>query len=282
MKRKWRWLVFGLMTFATVSVAEDVPSDEAGFTDFVASRLRTRLSEAEVSVKGPLTIGIAGLQLNLDRVFNFCHANADRCTAQIENLVSGAMETYQSQHAPPEKEAVRLVVRTTEYVDGARSAPEGTKGIEMQARPFIEGLYVLPVIDNPRTVRYLRQSDNEKLGLSADQVFELGLANLKQELPPLMSVAKVAGRKQVGNMVGSFYYPSRMLLVDSWAPLAQAQGGVLIVAIPATDAVFYIGEDTPVAIDALRTLTRMVLARAPTKLSGDLYRWRAAGWEKVP
>ena len=71
-----------------------------------------------------------------------------------------------------------------------------------------------------------------------------------------------------------------MILLDSWAPLAAAQGGVLIVAIPATDAVFYVGEDTPKAIDALRTLTKMVLARAPGKLSGNLYRWRASGWER--
>jgi len=112
-------------------------------------------------------------------------------------------------------------------------------------------------------------------------VFELGLANVREELPPLMSVAKVAGQGQIGNMVDSVYNPSRMILLDSWAPLAAAQGGVLIVAIPATDAVFYVGEDTPKAIDALRTLTKMVLARAPGKLSGNLYRWRASGWERV-
>lgn len=123
--------------------------------------------------------------------------------------------------------------------------------------------------------------DTAKLGLTADEVFELGLANVREELPPLMSVAKVAEQGQIGNMVGSVYNPSRMILLDSWAPLAAAQGGVLIVAIPATDAVFYVGEDTPKAIDALRTLTKMVLARAPGKLSGNLYRWRASGWERV-
>jgi hypothetical protein len=73
-----------------------------------------------------------------------------------------------------------------------------------------------------------------------------------------------------------------MILLDTWAPLADAQGGVLIVTVPATDAVFYVGEDTPKAIDALRTLNKMVLARAPGKLPADLYRWWASGWERVP
>ena len=66
-----------------------------------------------------------------------------------------------------------------------------------------------------------------------------------------------------------------------WAPLAAAQNGTLIVAVPATDAVFYIGEDTPAAIDALRTLARNVFSRAPNRLTETLLRWSDAGWEVV-
>jgi hypothetical protein len=264
------------------AVAEDVPRDESGFTNFVASQLRGQVNDVEVVVKGPLTLGLAGLQLNLDRIFTFCHGNGDRCSAEVDNYVKGAAETYRSQHAAPTKEAVRLVLRTAQYVDTVRSAASGSQSMQMQPRPFVEGLYVLPVIDNPRTVRMLGEKDNATLGLTADEVFNLGRENVRQELPALMSVAKVAGHGQVGQMIGSVYNPSRMILLDTWAPLAEAQGGVLIVAIPATDAVFYVGEDTPSAIDALRTLTKMVLARAPGKLSGDLYRWRGSGWERVP
>jgi hypothetical protein len=273
--------VFALTALLAVAVAEDVPRDEAGFTDFVAAELRKQLSDTEIVVKGPLTLGLGDLQANLDRIFNFCRANPDGCTAQIDNYAKGTAEAYRDQHAPPTKEAVRLVVRTSEYVDGVRAAAKGPKPMQMQPRPLVEGLYVLPVIDNPRTVRLLGESDNAKLGLSADEIFDLGVANLKAELAPLMDVAKVAVPGSIGQLVGNVYNPSRMILLDSWAPLAKAQGGVLIVAIPATDAVFYVGEDKPAAIDALRTLTKTVMARAPSKLSGDLYRWRASGWEKV-
>jgi uncharacterized protein YtpQ (UPF0354 family) len=269
------------VALVSVALAQEVPREEVGFTDFVAAQLRKQLSDAEIVVKGPLTLSVGELQLNLDRIFTFCRTNRDRCLAEIDNYVRGATETYRTQHSPPTKEAVRLVVRTAEYVDIVRSMPPGSKPVQMQLHSFVAGLFILRVIDSTRTIRLLGESDNTKLGLSADEVYELGIANLRKDLPPLMDVAKVAGHGQIGQLIGNIYNPSRLVLLDSWAPLAQAQGGVLIVAVPATDAVFYVGEDTRTAIEALRTLTKNLLSQVPNKLSGNLYRWRASGWELV-
>ena len=279
---KRRSVVFAaLVGLLSAAIAEEVPRDVSAFTDAVAVELRQQVGEASVIVKGPLTLGLGDLQLNLDRIFSFCRGNAAGCRAQVDNYVRGAAETYRTVTAPPNKSSVRLVVRTSEYIETLRSTPTGTKPIAIQPRPFADGLSVLPVLDSPRTVRYLSESDNAKLDMTADEVYQLGLANLSGELRPLMEVAKVAKRGQIGELTGNVYDPSRLILLDSWAPLAEAQGGVLIVAIPATDAVFYVGEDTPKAIDALRTLAKTVWARAPAKLSGNLYRWRASGWERV-
>jgi len=266
----------------TVAVAEEVPRDVSAFTEAVAVELRQQVGEASVIVKGPLTLGLGDLQLNLDRIFAFCRGNAAGCRVQVDGYVKGAAETYRNVTTPPSKSSVRLVVRTSEYIETIRSVPEGTKPIEIQPRPFADGLFILPVLDSPRTVRYLAESDNAKLEMTADEIYQLGLTNLANELRPLMEVAKVAKHGQIGELTGNVYDPSRLILLDSWAPLVQAQSGVLIVAIPATDALFYIGEDTPKAIDALHTLSKIVLARAPAKLSGNLYRWRATGWERVP
>ena len=266
----------------TVAVAEEVPRDVSAFTEAVAVELRQQVGEASVIVKGPLTLGLGDLQLNLDRIFAFCRGNAAGCRVQVDGYVKGAAETYRNVTTPPSKSSVRLVVRTSEYIETIRSVPEGTKPIEIQPRPFADGLFILPVLDSPRTVRYLAESDNAKLEMTADEIYQLGLTNLAKELRPLMEVAKVAKHGQIGELTGNVYDPSRLILLDSWVPLVQAQSGVLIVAIPATDALFYIGEDTPKAIDALHTLSKIVLARAPAKLSGNLYRWRATGWERVP
>jgi hypothetical protein len=70
-------------------------------------------------------------------------------------------------------------------------------------------------------------------------------------------------------------------MFESWSPLAKAQGGKLIVAAPATDTVLYISDETPIAIDALRTLANSVSARAPNRLSGELLRWTPKQWEVV-
>lgn len=273
--------IASLFIFTGLVHAEKVPRDVSAFTEGVAAELRQQVGEAKVTVMGPLTLGLGELQLNLDRIFAFCRGNAAGCRSQVDNYVQGAAETYRTVTAAPNKSSVRLVLRTSEYIDTLRSVPKGAKPIAIQPRPFADGLMVLPVLDSPRTVRYLSEPDNAKLEMSVDEVYQLGVANLSGELRPLMEVAKVAKHGQIGELTGNVYDPSRLILLDSWAPLAEAQGGVLIVAIPATDAVFYVGEDTPTAIDALRTLAKTVLARAPAKLSSDLYRWRASGWERV-
>jgi hypothetical protein len=178
---------------------------------------------------------------------------------------------------------VRVVLRTSQYVQAVQgSAGGGGTPTQIQPRPFADGLVALPVLDTPRTLRMLGSKDNERMGLSEQQVFDLGLQNLRSTLKPLMDVAKVAGPGQIGQLVGDTFHPSRLLLHDSWVPLAKAQGGVLIAAIPATDVVLYIGEDTPTAIDALRALANSVQARAPNRLSTSLLRWGDAGWTVLP
>jgi uncharacterized protein YtpQ (UPF0354 family) len=150
------------------------------------------------------------------------------------------------------------------------------------ARPFAGGLVVMPMLDLPRTIRALTEEDRAVLGLTTNEVHEVAAANLRKSLKALMQVATPVGRGQIGHLTGDVYQPSRLALHDSWTPLAQAQGGVLIVAAPATDVVFYIADDSAVAIDALRTLVKNILGRAPNKLTSLLLRWTPAGWQIVP
>ena len=96
-----------------------------------------------------------------------------------------------------------------------------------------------------------------------------------------MQVAKVAQPGQIGHLSGDLYHSSRLALHESWSPLAKAQGGVLIVAAPATDTVLYLSEDTPPAIGALRTLAQKVMRGAPNPLSSELLRWTPKRWEVV-
>lgn len=273
-------LALGLALLSPAAQAQAVPLDEAAFTEHVATLLRQEVGDAAVVVKAPLTLGLGELQANLDRVFAFCQREKGTCQAELQRYVKGAAEAHRERTQPPQRQAMMLVVRTAQYAEAAR-ASLGAKA-ELQPRPFVPGLVSLPVLDSPRTLRMLGPKDNLQLGLTEAEVHELALANLRATLKPLMDVAKVAQAGQIGQLIGDSFGPSRLLLHDTWAPLAKAQGGTLIVALPATDALFYIGEDTPVAIEALRALTRNVLQRAPNRLSDLLLRWTDSGWMPLP
>jgi hypothetical protein len=67
----------------------------------------------------------------------------------------------------------------------------------------------------------------------------------------------------------------------NWAPLAKAQGGKLVVAAPARDALYYIGDDSRQAVAALKALSRKVRERPPAALSDQLLRWTPTGWERI-
>ena len=266
---------------ATAALAQDVPRDESAFTDYVANALRREVGADAVVVKGPLTLGLGELQAKLDRIFKFCGSGASACQAEIDRYVKGAAQVHRERNAPPTRDAIRVVIRTSQYAQAATAG--GSSGpFELMPRPFLEGLVALPVLDSPRALRMLGPKDASKLGLSEQEAYELGIANLRKELKPLMEVAKVARKGQIGQLVGDSFHPSRLLLTETWAPLAKEQGGVLVAAIPATNAVLYISEDTPIALDALRAVVSNVLARAPNRLSGVLLRWSESGWQVVP
>lgn len=274
-------LCAALLLFAAVCAsasAQDVPKGQAAFTDYVAAQIRSEVKGTKVEVKGPLTLGVGPLQANLDRVFAYCSdsANAKGCRREISSYVKALAQVLNDQNAPMSKEAVRIIVRTSAYVKAGAQ-----QKIELLARPLAGELMMLPALDSPRTIRPLRLEDNERLGLSADEVFKLGLANLRANLKPLMKVANPAQPGQLGYITGDVYHSSRLALHESWSPLARAQGGKLVVGAPANDTVVYVGDDSPMAIEALRLLVRKLMPGSPSPLSGELLRWTPEGWEVV-
>lgn len=278
-----RWLiaavVVGSLLAAGSASAQHVPADEAGFTTFVAARIQAPLRDKQVVVKGPLTLSIGPLQANLDRVYAFCKSNTSGCAKEIETYVGGVVAMASNAKDPPTKAALRIVVRSTDYMRKALRELESASAIP--TRPLADGLVIVPVLDSPRTVKIFNDKHRAALGLTTEQVFDMAIANLRSSLKPLMSVAKPAVPGQFGTLKGDYYATSRLALIDSWAPLAQAQGGVLIVAAPTPDLVVYSSEDSGAALDALRTLARNVAASAPKPLSGALLRWTPKGWQSV-
>jgi uncharacterized protein YtpQ (UPF0354 family) len=265
---------------SNAALSQDIPKSADAFTEYVAGQLRLEVGNAAVAVKGPLTLSIGYLQANLDRIYAYCKRDAAGCAQQISTYVKGVAQVHKDGLEPPTKDAVRIIVRTRAYVTASQAAlPK--QAPKRQLRELAGELVVLPAIDMPRTVRVLNEKDGQTLGLSTNEVFTLGFSNVRKRLKPLMEVAKVVQPGQIGHISGDVYNSSRLALHESWAPLVKAQGGQLVVAVPTTDAVLYVGDNTSVGINALRAFVTTVLARAPNPLSKELFRWTANGWEVV-
>ncbi|MHC2276618.1 uncharacterized protein YtpQ (UPF0354 family) [Bradyrhizobium diazoefficiens] len=259
--------------------AQQTPADEPAFTAFVAERIRAEIRDTPVVIKGPLTLSIGPLQANLDRIYAFCKTNTGACSKEIGTYVSGVVATTSNRNDPPTRAALRVVVRSADYMRQALREVDA-RGPAL-TRPLAEGLVIVPVLDSPRTIRVFNDKDRAALGLTPDQVFDIAIANLRSSMKPLATAAKAVPSGQFGTLKGDYYQTSRLALIDSWAPLAQAQGGVLIVAAPSADLVLYASEDSGAALDALRTLARNVMARAPKPLPAALLRWTPKGWQLV-
>ena len=68
-----------------------------------------------------------------------------------------------------------------------------------------------------------------------------------------------------------------------WAPLAQAQHGTLLIALPAPDIVLYMSNDDAQSLKALADYARKVAADVPNPMApGVLLRWKDGQWEGVP
>ncbi len=268
--------------FAAAALAQEVPLDEGGFTEFAAAKLRAAMPDVSVSVDAPLTLSLSidGLKVHLDRPYDFCKQQAAQCTAALENYARGVAQVVKQSKAPVDRAAVRLMVRSAQYLQRAQ-AMLGKDAPALQVRPLADGLFVVAVLDTPRATRPLDERDLKALGLTTEALMALGRDNLAANLKPLADVAKPVAAGQIGTVRGDVFETGRLAMPESWAALAEAQGGTLLVSAPVGDMVLYISEATPVAIDALHTLSTKAFSSSQYPLSNAVLRWTPGGWQAV-
>ena len=177
---------------------------------------------------------------------------------------------------------MRIAVRSTATADAYR-ANSRTTGLNLQVQPFVDGLVSTVVIDTPNSMRWASSHDLETLKLDPAGLVELARANTHAALQPLASGAQPAPHGKIGAIEDdNAYTASRVLFPSDWAPMAKAQGGVLIVALPSPTTLFYISDDSPATIAALRAFAHERLLQAASPLSDVLLRWSPDGWKRVP
>lgn len=271
------------LSLATAAHAQSVPLDDPGFTDAITEKFRSALPDEHVVLTSPqrLTIGNTGAAVNLARLWQACHANPASCDAQSELFVAGMVKSFKEMNKPPERKQVRLALRSAAAASGLLASSRGT-GLNLQVQPFMDGLVSVVVIDSPSSLRWASSHDLDALQLDAAALRELARGNTHGGLQPLVSVAPPAPKGKIGAIEGGdAYTASRLLFPADWAPLAKAQDGVLIVAVPRSTTLLYVGDDSAASIQALRTLAHDQ-AQGRDTIGDMLLRWTPEGWKTLP
>jgi len=279
-----RVAIAALLCLACTAHAQQVPLTDPGFTDAITEMLRTALPDEHVVPAGPqrVTVGTTGMAVNMGRLWQACQANAAGCDAESARFVAAVSASFKDLNKPPERAQVRLALRSVQTARAFEARGRGT-GMSLQVRPFVQDMVDAVVIDSPRSVRWASNRDADALKTSAAELFDLAGANTHALMQPLMSVAEPAAAGKIGAIDGDdAYTASRLLFPQDWAPLAKAQGGVLVIVAPRPTTLLYVGADDPASIAALREFARERQQRAPDALSTTLLRWTPEGWKPLP
>jgi uncharacterized protein YtpQ (UPF0354 family) len=276
---KYIWLLFSCtLLISTQALAKEIPTNQDAFTEYAAEKIRLELVETPVSVKAPLTLSVGELQANLHRIFSFCNDNKPSCSDELDRFVKGLAQAYKDSNTPPDKNAIRLIIRTTEYLENSLKQIKGS-GSPPISEPFITGFVMMPVLDTPRAIRSLGEKDLKTLNLTQKELFDLGKSNLKSNLKPLTEIAKPVKSGEIGTIFGSIYDVSRVSIQSEWLELANNQNGALLISMPTTDKIIYVSESTPSAIDALRTISKDIMSKSSNPLSNRILKWTPSKWE---
>ena len=266
-----------------------LPEDVDGFTRAVAEKFRAALPQAQVTIEGPLTLMVSppgkpsGTHTNLDRMWKFCQNNADRCVGALDDFVGRMAETATQVAPPPEPAAIRIVVRPTRDLEATllqirQASPDKPMPITGRLSGDMSWMMVL---DMPQAVHSMSAHDLAKLGLTQDQAYVRGLANLAGELKPFAGAAPLPAGGRIGVISGNYYESSRLLLHDAWKDLADRMVGPLLVAVPGANIVLYGDGGWPNMQADLAAAAHRAALQNEKPLSTQLLKWTAAGWEPV-
>src|SRR5579862_90248 len=109
------------MPIGDVSAAS-VPTDPSAMTAYAADAFAKALPQGRVIVKEPLVLSVelppqAPFVVQLHNVFDYCRRDSGRCDAAFRDFVAKSSATAIENAMPIERSQLRLVVRSTAYVD---------------------------------------------------------------------------------------------------------------------------------------------------------------------
>jgi uncharacterized protein YtpQ (UPF0354 family) len=114
-----------------------------------------------------------------------------------------------------------------------------------------------------------------ELGISAEELLPLAIANLRRILPPI-EVEDFGGWSLM--WAGGDYVPSLLLFDDIWNPIADEMEGDLIAVAPVSDSIFFTSSSFPAAVAHIRRRALALEAEGDHVVSSTLLRRIPGGW----
>lgn len=147
-----------------------------------------------------------------------------------------------------------------------------------------EGLIETLVYDLPGSVRTVPPDHPKKWGVGEEELFRIGLENVKAEPPPAKQTFDVGKGARIQALVGdSFFTASHVLFLE--AHLGEASRFGAVVAVPHRHAVLYHPiEDMRLmqVVNSMIPIAFGMYQEGPGSLSPGLYWWRAGALTLLP
>lgn len=200
---------------------------------------------------------------------------ADAVAATVRRLLSmlpGAPETTVALTEVRERLVPRLA-----RADSLREL-EGQGSSPLYAAPLTDELVIALMVEYEGRARYVRQRELAGWGLSANEALALALENLaaRSEHARISMTETDFGPLLVAR-TGDGRDSARVLLRGLYGALAERLGGDVYVGIPHRDTFFACSAKNQALVEELKRRTAHDAARAPHRLSAQLFQLTAGG-----
>jgi uncharacterized protein YtpQ (UPF0354 family) len=260
-----------------------VPKSAPAFTKFMAEFIHEAMPQAKIGIAGRLRLDVempnGKKTADLHDVYNKCHDDPHDCPEATTEYVAAVVSAFKTPtFAPPQTpDPLRIVVRTSAYIDAIRRSPGRNRPI---VEPLAGDFWLLTVIDDGQRHAIADEEDLKTLRMTMKEAFGAAMENTK---PFAASILHGAATGKCAILWGGDYYiTSTVAFPDLWAPFAHHCHDSLIVAIPDRGSVVIDDGSTKDGLASLRRTTDKLFATADNPLSNTVLRWTPKGWVTVP
>jgi hypothetical protein len=265
------------------------PMDDAGFTQYVISRLIPLAPDhGELVSRSPLDVTLkernGTASVSLDIVHDACVKVPDSCETRIGQFVEQWARNF-GKPPIPDRTKIHAEISMGMFMSFLQ---RGRVGQNPVAAPYLGHLWVACMNEN----NFLKEDDLAQLGLNTDQAIALCERNTISAQPAFADYLLDLPKGGIGKLTGQ----GEAVLVlthDLWAPVAARFGGELIICVTGERTLYYGhgADDASVAAmeqrakrDTAETMSDAMADHRkfdPDGLNFDVLRWTPSGWDIV-